>query len=139
MHLAPLLVTFLVLSGPLVVAGQTPSSKETHGAQAHGATGNAGNSTVPAIAKDLAVTVVTVTAPDDSGRPVTDLTSADFQVFGNDKLQTISSVRSNPAQLVRTNTVINRVEVTREGTIPRADRGTTRLSNWPGKPAGRCT
>ena len=75
------------------------SSKETHGAQAHGATANAGNSTVPAIAKDVAVTVVTVTALDDSGRPVTDLTSADFQVFDNDKLQTISSVRSNPAQL----------------------------------------
>jgi VWFA-related protein len=91
MHLAPLLVTFLVLSGPLVVAGQTPSSKETHGASA-----NAGHSTVPAIAKDVAVTV---TALDDSGRPVTDLTSADFQVFDNDKLQTISSVRSNPAQL----------------------------------------
>ena len=47
MQLAPLLVTFLVLSGPLVVAGQTPSSKKIHGASA-----NAGHSTVPAIAKE---------------------------------------------------------------------------------------
>jgi VWFA-related protein len=80
----------------LVVAGQTPSSKETHGAQAPGPSANAGHSTVPAIARDVAVTV---TALDDSGRPVTDLTSADFQLFDNDKLQTISSVRSSPAQL----------------------------------------
>jgi len=96
MHLAPLLVTFLVLSGPLAVAGQTPSSKETRVVPAPGAAANARHSTVPAIAKDV---TVTVTALDDSGRPVTDLTSTDFQVFDNDRLQTVSAVRATPAQL----------------------------------------
>ena len=96
MHLAPLLVTFLVLCGPLVVAGQAPSSTEERGAQAPGASADAGHSTVPAAAKNV---VVTLTALDDSGRPVTGLTSADFQVFDNDKLQTISSVKSSPEQM----------------------------------------
>ena len=93
MRLTPLVATFLLLTGPLVVAGQMQSKEETHGAKASGSSTDAVHSPVPVVSKDV---TVTVTALDNSGRPITDLTGADFQVFDNDKLQTISSVRSSP-------------------------------------------
>ncbi len=96
MRLTPLAATFLLLTGPLVVAGQMQSKEETHGTQASGLSADAVHSPVPVVANDV---TVTVTALDNSGRPVTDLTGADFQVFDNDKLQSISSVRSSPTQL----------------------------------------
>jgi len=93
MRLALWLVTFLVLCGAVDLAGQTTGT-ETSRAQLFDATPNASNSNVPD-AKDV---ILNVTALDAQGYPVSDLTSADFQIFDDGKPQQISSFKASAVQ-----------------------------------------